>query len=81
MAGASDNYERAQRVLPGGVNSPVRAMRQIGREPIFIERPTTTPIHGATAVYGTYSDTGHTSMTILFTSRGGGERWVEVVKQ
>ncbi|HET6998175.1 MAG TPA: glutamate-1-semialdehyde 2,1-aminomutase [Solirubrobacterales bacterium] len=31
-------YERAQRVLPGGVNSPVRAMRQIGREPIFIDR-------------------------------------------
>ena len=31
-------YERATRVLPGGVNSPVRAMRQIGREPIFIER-------------------------------------------
>ena len=23
--------------LPGGVNSPVRAMRQIGREPIFVE--------------------------------------------
>jgi len=31
-------FERAGRVLPGGVNSPVRAMRQIGREPIFIER-------------------------------------------
>jgi glutamate-1-semialdehyde 2,1-aminomutase len=31
-------FERAQRVLPGGVNSPVRAMRQIGRDPIFIER-------------------------------------------
>jgi glutamate-1-semialdehyde 2,1-aminomutase len=31
-------YERAAAVLPGGVNSPVRAMRQIGREPIFIER-------------------------------------------
>ncbi|HEY7950894.1 MAG TPA: glutamate-1-semialdehyde 2,1-aminomutase [Solirubrobacterales bacterium] len=31
-------YERAQRVLPGGVNSPVRAMRQIGREPVFVER-------------------------------------------
>jgi glutamate-1-semialdehyde 2,1-aminomutase len=31
-------YERARRVLPGGVNSPVRAMRQIGRDPIFIER-------------------------------------------
>ncbi len=25
-------------MLPGGVNSPVRALRQIGREPIFIER-------------------------------------------
>ena len=31
-------YERALKVLPGGVNSPVRAMRQIGRDPIFIER-------------------------------------------
>ena len=30
--------DRALKVLPGGVNSPVRAMRQIGREPIFIER-------------------------------------------
>ena len=29
-------YERARRVLPGGVNSPVRAMRSIGRDPIFI---------------------------------------------
>jgi glutamate-1-semialdehyde 2,1-aminomutase len=26
------------RLLPGGVNSPVRAMRAIGRDPIFIER-------------------------------------------
>ncbi len=25
-------------MLPGGVNSPVRAMRQIGRDPVFIER-------------------------------------------
>jgi glutamate-1-semialdehyde 2,1-aminomutase len=31
-------YERALRVMPGGVNSPVRAMRQIGREPVFVER-------------------------------------------
>src|ERR1700753_3392854 len=30
--------DRGLKVLPGGVNSPVRAMRQIGREPIFIER-------------------------------------------
>ena len=26
------------RVLPGGVNSPVRAMRSIGRDPVFVER-------------------------------------------
>jgi glutamate-1-semialdehyde 2,1-aminomutase len=31
-------YQRAVKVIPGGVNSPVRAMRQIGREPLFIER-------------------------------------------
>ena len=31
-------YARAQAVLPGGVNSPVRAMRAIGRDPIFVER-------------------------------------------
>ncbi|HWH15431.1 MAG TPA: glutamate-1-semialdehyde 2,1-aminomutase [Miltoncostaeaceae bacterium] len=30
--------ERARRVLVGGVNSPVRAMRAIGREPLFIAR-------------------------------------------
>jgi glutamate-1-semialdehyde 2,1-aminomutase len=35
---AAGLYERAQRVLAGGVNSPVRAMRQIGREPIFVDR-------------------------------------------
>lgn len=29
-------YERALRLMPGGVNSPVRAMTSIGREPIFI---------------------------------------------
>ena len=35
---SSELYLRAKLVLPGGVNSPVRAMRQIGREPIFVER-------------------------------------------
>ena len=33
---SSELYQRARRVLPGGVNSPVRAMRAIGRDPIFI---------------------------------------------
>ena len=31
-------YGRARNVLVGGVNSPVRAMRSIGRTPIFIDR-------------------------------------------
>jgi glutamate-1-semialdehyde 2,1-aminomutase len=30
-------FERGQRVIPGGVNSPVRAMRAVGRDhPLFI---------------------------------------------
>jgi glutamate-1-semialdehyde 2,1-aminomutase len=29
-------YQRARQLLPGGVNSPVRAMRAIGRDPIFV---------------------------------------------
>jgi glutamate-1-semialdehyde 2,1-aminomutase len=31
-------FEEAQKVMPGGVNSPVRSMAAIGRDPIFIER-------------------------------------------
>jgi glutamate-1-semialdehyde 2,1-aminomutase len=31
-------FARARQVLVGGVNSPVRAMRSIGRNPIFIDR-------------------------------------------
>jgi glutamate-1-semialdehyde 2,1-aminomutase len=31
-------YARALDLLPGGVNSPVRAMRQIGRDPVFVAR-------------------------------------------
>ncbi len=33
---SAELYDRAVRVLPGGVNSPVRAMRAIGRDPVFI---------------------------------------------
>ena len=32
------DFERAKRILPGGVNSPVRAFRAVGRDPVFIER-------------------------------------------
>lgn len=31
-------FARAQRRIPGGVNSPVRAFRGLGREPFFVER-------------------------------------------
>ena len=35
---SAELYRRAVELLPGGVNSPVRAMRSIGRDPIFIAR-------------------------------------------
>src|SRR4051795_13314824 len=35
---SAELYRRALEGMPGGVNSPVRAMGQIGREPIFVER-------------------------------------------
>ena len=31
-------FERAARVIPGGVNSPVRAFRSVGGNPYFVER-------------------------------------------
>jgi glutamate-1-semialdehyde 2,1-aminomutase len=37
-ARSTELYRRALEVLPGGVNSPVRAMRAIGRSPIFVDR-------------------------------------------
>jgi glutamate-1-semialdehyde 2,1-aminomutase len=35
---SAELFARAQGVLVGGVNSPVRAMRAIGRDPVFIAR-------------------------------------------
>ncbi len=31
-------FERASKVIPGGVNSPVRAFRRLGRAPFFVRR-------------------------------------------
>ena len=31
-------FEQALEIIPGGVNSPVRACRSVGTEPIFIKR-------------------------------------------
>jgi glutamate-1-semialdehyde 2,1-aminomutase len=35
---SSELFERAQKILVGGVNSPVRAFRAVGGEPLIIER-------------------------------------------
>jgi glutamate-1-semialdehyde 2,1-aminomutase len=37
-ARSTELYARALQRLPGGVNSPVRAMKAIGRDPVFVER-------------------------------------------
>src|SRR5712692_9668940 len=31
-------FEKAQKLMPGGVNSPVRAFRAVGGDPVFIAR-------------------------------------------
>jgi glutamate-1-semialdehyde 2,1-aminomutase len=38
---------RAERRLPGGVNSPVRAFRAVGGEPVFVERAKGSTLYGA----------------------------------
>ena len=35
---SAEMYARALQRLPGGVNSPVRAMKAIGRDPLFVDR-------------------------------------------
>src|SRR4051794_40175087 len=35
---SGDLFSRAQRHIPGGVNSPVRAFRNVGGEPFFVDR-------------------------------------------
>ncbi len=35
---SSELFEEAQKVIPGGVNSPVRAFTAVGGDPVFIER-------------------------------------------
>ncbi len=40
MSNNSENFNRAKTFIPGGVNSPVRAFKAVGGEPIFIDRAT-----------------------------------------
>lgn len=37
-ASSKEAFERAKKVMPGGVNSPVRAFKSVGLTPAFIER-------------------------------------------
>ena len=39
-------FRRAAEVLVGGVNSPVRAFRAVGREPVFVERMEGACVYG-----------------------------------
>ena len=47
-------FDRAKRSIPGGVNSPVRAFRAVGRTPLFIEQAAGSNI--ADADGNTYTD-------------------------
>lgn len=38
MNRSGELFQRAQQVLPGGVNSPVRAFKSVGGEPFFVSR-------------------------------------------
>jgi glutamate-1-semialdehyde 2,1-aminomutase len=40
-------FERATRVIPGGVNSPVRAFRSVGGEPVFVSKAQGAHLYGA----------------------------------
>ena len=35
---SAELFARAQKVIPGGVNSPVRAFKSVGGTPLFIAR-------------------------------------------
>ena len=38
MSKSAQLFEKAQKVIPGGVNSPVRAFKGVGGTPVFIEK-------------------------------------------
>jgi glutamate-1-semialdehyde 2,1-aminomutase len=44
---SSQLFEEAQRQMPGGVNSPVRAFKSVGRDPLFIEHAKGSRVYDA----------------------------------
>ncbi len=49
-AKSKELFARAERVIPGGVNSPVRAFRAVGGQPIFIDRAEGAYLYSADGV-------------------------------
>lgn len=47
MTSSQQLFEQAKRVIPGGVNSPVRAFKAVGGTPVFIERAAGAYIYDA----------------------------------
>ena len=45
MSLSDELFERGKKVMPGGVNSPVRAFGSVGRNPLFIERASASKIY------------------------------------
>ena len=43
---SSAAFERAKAVIPGGVNSPVRAFKGVGGSPVFVSEADGLPVHG-----------------------------------
>ena len=35
---SKEQFSKAKRIIPGGVNSPVRACKSVGSDPVFIDR-------------------------------------------
>jgi len=38
-------FEAAKKVIPGGVNSPVRAFKSVGGKPVFVEKAKGAYLH------------------------------------
>ena len=44
---SAELFKAAQQVIPGGVNSPVRAFRSVGADPLFIAKASGSNIYDA----------------------------------
>ena len=81
MSRSAELFDRAKAVLPGGVNSPVRAFRAVGGTPFFVARAAGARLTDADGT--TYLDyvcswgpliLGHAPAAVLEAIRGAAER-------